>query len=1052
MTPAAALDASQLAVVALADDADAVVLGGAGTGKTATAIELVADRVLGRGWGTDEVLALGASRRSAARLRDALGARLDLPTPGPMARTAASLAHAVVAAAAVRRDAPPPVYVSGADHDRLIAELVEAEIEDGADEHWTRAGLGREVRRLGAFRAEVRDLIARGVERGIGARRLTELGEARGRPEWTAVAAFMPRLAARLEAEHVGFTPLDSSYVLREAAELVAAGDPDVPALRLLVVDDAQELGFGALRLLGAFAARGVRIVAIGDPDLATLTFRGAVPAGFTAEELWRAVGREPARLTLRTAHRHGGEVRSAVERLLGGMQEPANGFVGRRQPEIGAGRGSVEAVQVPGEHEQAAYLARRLRERHARDGVPFGAMAVVSRTAGSAARLARELRGLHVPTEAGGETTRAGSDHATRGLLLAVAIAADLVELDAATAEELLGSCLGRLDPVALRRLRMGLRTEALKVGRDDPGRELLVEAMRLPAAFDVLDFGPSRVARRVAETIAAIRARLDDAGTIEEALWEAWTRSGLAREWGDAARGAGIDADLANEQLDDVLGLFDAAKRFVERSPEAPVAAFLSRRLGARIADDSLVRRAAVDAVLVGTPSSLLGREFDTVAVVDLEEGVWPNLRPRGSLLRVAELAEDAAVAVDAAARRRSLLDDELRMLASAIGRASRQVVAVGVASGDTAPSPLLRRIAPRVERTDPAQGERWLEPEVSEVDPHRLEPLTLRGLTARLRRELTRSVGEDGDRPPSTAAAAGLVRLADAGVPGAAPAGWYGLRAPTTLEPLRDPEDQVRVSPSKLGTFETCQLHWVIEQLGGGTGSFAASVGTIVHAVAERIDRERVEDILPAIEHALEGLPYDSDWEAEADRRRAAELAARLVAYQDRLHAEGGETVGRELPFEVEIGRAVLAGRVDRVERAGDETAVIVDFKTGAEAKYSSDASVAEHPQLAAYQVAMRAGAFGEALSGCAEAARHGGARLVVLGREPKKSSGGVDAPWQPPFDEAALARWRDRIAAAADGMSGSVFIASVAEHCSSRYAYGPCAIHIVEAVSE
>ncbi|HWL00768.1 MAG TPA: ATP-dependent DNA helicase [Microbacteriaceae bacterium] len=1051
------LDGDQAAVVALADDGDAVVLGAAGTGKTTTIVELVADRVLERGWAPGELLVLGATRRSAGALRDRLAARLAVPTPGPIARTAASLAHSILAAAAVRLDAPPPVYVSGADHDRIIRGLLEAEVGDESDAYWTRAGLGRDLRMLPAFRGEVRDLIARAVERGVSATRLRELGTARGRPEWTAVGTFWPKLAAQIEVEHAGYEPLDSNYVLRRAADLVSARDPSAPGLRLVVVDDAQELGFGGLRLLGALGTGGARLIAFGDPDLATQTFRGAVPAGFTAADgVWAVVGREPARLVLGTAHRHGEVLRGAVARAVSGMNEPAKGFAGRRQVQAGAQDGRIEAVRVPGVHEQAAFVARRLRERHARDGVPFGSMAVVGRSAGSAARLARELRGMHVPTEVGGETARDGSDYATHGLLLALAIATGVVELDADRAEELLASCVGRLDAVALRRLRTGLRAEALKVGRDESGRELLVEALRIPAAFDVLDFAPARAARRVAEALEALRIGLGTSATVEEALWEIWARSGLEQEWGGAARGVGLDADLANEQLDDVLSLFDAAKRFVERTPGAPVAAFVTRQLGARLADDSLARRAVSDAVLVGTPSSLLGREFDTVVVVDLEDGVWPNLRTRGSLLRRSELVEDSAVATDPATLRKELLDDELRMLASAIGRSRRRLIAVGVLGGDVAPSPFLRRIAPwrDVTATDESGvAATYREPEIEDVGTAGLEPLTLRGLTARLRRELARSIAA-GERSEADRArtAAGLVRLAAAGVPGADPASWYGIPDITTDAPLREPDESVRVSPSRLETFETCQLHWAIEQLGGRSGSFAASVGTIVHAVAERIDRESVDEVLPEIEHALTGLPYDSEWEAEADRLRAGELARRLVAYQSGLHAEGGETIGREVAFEVPVGRAVLTGRIDRIERMADETAVIVDFKTGKETRYASDASVADHPQLAAYQVALVEGGLRDDVAELTAALANGGAKLVILGRDPKKRSGGVDAPRQAALDDAQLEEWRRRIRDAAESMGGRTFIASVATHCTDRYSYGPCAIHIVEAVSE
>ena len=70
------LDATQRAVVDLPDAASAAVLGAPGTGKTTTLVELVADRVLGRGWHPSEVLVLTPIRATATRLRDAIALRL----------------------------------------------------------------------------------------------------------------------------------------------------------------------------------------------------------------------------------------------------------------------------------------------------------------------------------------------------------------------------------------------------------------------------------------------------------------------------------------------------------------------------------------------------------------------------------------------------------------------------------------------------------------------------------------------------------------------------------------------------------------------------------------------------------------------------------------------------------------------------------------------------------------------------------------------------------------------------------------------------------------
>lgn len=82
------LDASQKQVLDLADSQSAAVIGAPGSGKTTTLIELVADRVLGRGLSPDDLLVLAPTRYSATRLRDRLATRIGVPTRGPLARTA----------------------------------------------------------------------------------------------------------------------------------------------------------------------------------------------------------------------------------------------------------------------------------------------------------------------------------------------------------------------------------------------------------------------------------------------------------------------------------------------------------------------------------------------------------------------------------------------------------------------------------------------------------------------------------------------------------------------------------------------------------------------------------------------------------------------------------------------------------------------------------------------------------------------------------------------------------------------------------------------------
>ena len=183
-------------------------------------------------------------------------------------------------------------------------------------------------------------------------------------------------------------------------------------------------------------------------------------------------------------------------------------------------------------------------------------------------------------------------------------------------------------------------------------------------------LDTAAARAAARLADSLRRARAEAEAGAGIDELLWGLWSRSGLAELWGAQAEGSGIVADEANRHLDAVVALSTAAKRFAERRPDARPGLFLDGWAATSVQEDSLAPRGRADAVLVGTPSALIGREFDTVVVAGVQDGAWPNPRVRGSLLGVPDLVDLLDGRSSAIAdRRREVLHDELRLLASAM-----------------------------------------------------------------------------------------------------------------------------------------------------------------------------------------------------------------------------------------------------------------------------------------------------------------------------------------------------------------------------------------------
>ena len=1031
------LDASQAAVLALPTDATAAVLGAPGSGKTATLIELVAHRIE-QGMSPEELLVLTPTRAGATVLRDRIALRIGVPTLGPLARTPQSLAFEILADAAAHAGDEPPRLLTGGEQDQLLAELLQGEIEDGVDGHWPEH-LGPDVRRLRGFRTELRDLMMRCTEHGMTPERLERLADRHERPEWAAAATFL-RGYDDVKASFRDRS-FDSAELLGEATSLVSGADAGPTdqlgrfgRLRLLLLDDAQESTRSTLALVRAFARRGVTVVAFGDPDVATGSFRGALPDAVARLGAHLGLPSVPT-VPLTTVHRQGEELRALTAAVSGRIgsagagtqRRAASAEVAATTEEEAAEDAAVVAYELPSPADELAVIARRLRERHVFDGLPWGRMAVLVRSGAQVPALARGLATLEVPTRVSGGGTAVRDEYAVRAMVLLLEVALGRVPLDATVAVTLLTGPLGGLDAVSLRRLKSALRHDELDTGGDRPGDDLLVESLRVPGVLALIDTRVARLAGRLAESIRAAAAQAAEGGTIEELLWGIWQRSGLAGPWRERSLGSGIVAEEANRNLDAVVALFSAARRFVERTPDAPAGVFLDGWTGSDVPEDTLAPRSLVDAVTVSTPSSVIGEEFDTVVIAGVQDGVWPNLRIRGSLLGAQDLAAiaggDAGGEVDA---RTAVLHDELRMFAQAVSRASREVVVTAVANDDALPSAFFR-LVPAGDPGDLARS-----------------PLSLRGMVARLRRELTGT--------GSAAAARGLARLAEQGVPGADPGSWYGLMEPSTADPLHDltdPEaDAVSVSPSRMESFETCPLHWFIDTMGGDTSSTATGIGTVLHKVMETATDTSAAALWRGVEARWGEFRFEAPWQSEVEKIRAKEMTTRLAHYLGDFERAGGTLLSSEqrfrLPIRLETGEAVLSGSIDRVEQLADGSAVIVDLKTGSHVP-TTDAAVADHPQLGAYQLAFAAGH----IEGLPENLPAGGAKLVIVSKGTQRKP--YYEPRQTAFTDEEIRSFQERVATTAEGMAGAVFVAQVGSHCLDPWSFGSCRIHVVKAVS-
>ncbi|MFI2661219.1 ATP-dependent helicase [Micromonospora carbonacea] len=1114
-------------------DGPMLVVGGPGTGKSSVLVEAVAARVA-EGVDPERVLVLTFGRRQATDLRRRIEARVagdgQRVLREPLVRTFPAYAFGLLRRAAAERGEPSPRLLTGPEQDLIIRELLDVVGEDPDDDP---VGWPEDLRpalRTRAFAAQLRDLLMRAAERGVGPVELARLGERLGRADWPAAARFLREYVAVLALRDVsnrGSIAYDPAELVRAATGLLL-DDPELleaerRRLAHVYVDELADTDPAQLDLLAVLAGGGKSLVAFADPDSATYAFRGTDPAGVAAfpHRFRTASGAPAAQVVLTTSYRAGPGLIVATRRLAGRLRGPAAHR--RLRPLPDAPPGTVEVRTFRSATSEAAWLAQALRAAHLLDRVPWSRMAVLVRsTARQLPSLRRALHTAGVPTVVHGEDLPLHLQPAVAPLLLLLRCALEPTRLDEEAAVALLHSPLGGADPLAERRLRQGLRALALAVGDRRPSGELIVDALRDPEELSGIDRHWAEPAQVVAGLLAIAREAAQRPGaTAEDVLWAVWDASGLAERWagaitlGRAATGEHETArrwraEAADRDLDAVLVLFDAAARFADRLPGARTEVFLDHVLGQDLPADTLAPTAdRGEAVRLLTAHAAKGLEWDLVAVAGVQEGVWPDLRLRGTLLGSERLVDvlagrDAGHDLDAGrdsgeGRRGSgdvgravlvgqtsaLLDEERRLFHVAVTRARRRLLVSAVASAavggddhEEQPSRFLYELDPTpppggdaggpvpdggpdptpgggaAETADtapgggpdpapgggrggtagttpggpagipgePAGGAEPGRGTLPVAGPPRA--LTLPALVAELRTAVADPAAPYHRR---SAAAAELARLAAAGVPGAHPDDWWGLRGLSDDRPLVDEGEPVRVTPSGMESALRCSLRWLLERHGGsGPASAAQGVGNLVHAaamLAEDASADR-SALLEYVAARFDAIELAARWMVGPERERAEAMVDKLLRW---LAGNPRRLLAIEHEFAVRLDdpqRPVeLTGRVDRLEVDAAGRLVVVDLKTG-KSTVVTEREIGEHPQLGAYQAAVEAGAFAE------HGDESGGAALVQLGtgaRDAREQS-------QPAAGQGPAAGWATALVRrTADTMAAATFAAVANSTC-------------------
>jgi len=963
-----------------------LVLAGPGTGKTTTIVAAVADRIENRGIAPERILVLTFSRKAAAELRERITARLRRTTREALAVTFHSYAYALARREFVLAGDEPPRLLSAPEQLLEVRRMLRGEAQDGGTRWPERLRPALATR---GFAEEVRDLLLRAAERGLDGRSLRQLGQRKDRDDWMAAAGFLDRYAARFDLAPV--PAYDYAEIIRIAAALLGREETrqrERGAYDVVLADEYQDSDPAQESLLMALAGDGRELIAVGDPDQSIYAFRGADVRALTEfpDRFRTSDGRPAPVVALRTCRRSGRDLLAASRRVARRLPAAPGASAAQARhrllvPTPDSPPGEIRILVADSSTQEAALVADTLRRAHLADGVPWPDMAVLVRSATRQVPLLRRaLTAANVPVAVAGDELPLAEEPGTRPLLMLLRCALNQAQLDEPTAAELLCGPLGGTDALGLRRLRRSLQllADADPEGQRTP--DMLAHALLDPRDLAVVPDRVAAPAKRLAGLLATARDAIKKGGSAEDVLWAIWDASGLAAQWQQVSAAGGPAGSAADRDLDAVLALFDKAAHFTDSMPPGAPALFADSLSGQEIAGDTLAERAVRgDCVRVLTAHRSKGLEWDVVVVAGVQEETWPDLRMRGSLLGVDELAETArgpgqamSADVDAAMLAAKLLAEERRLFYVAATRAKKKLVVTAAGGEDTdmRPSRFLTELA-----GDDIPIER-----VAESQHHWL---SMPALVADLRR-----AAADAARPPAVrqAAAAQLARLAAAGVRAAHPRDWYALTELSDAGPIVTGGETVRLSPSQVESFTRCGLRWLLEAaVGAGRADVLRHLGTVIHAAAvlaaEGATERAVADRIDEIWHHLD---FGSAWYSAKQRALAERMVRRFLDWH------------------------------------------VVDLKTGGSAPREDE--LGRHPQLGVYQLAVLLGAFerfGLAEPGGAELVQVGKAAGVTLRAKVQRQGALAED------DEPGWAK--DLVETVAAGMAGPVFRAQVNPGC-------------------
>jgi DNA helicase-2/ATP-dependent DNA helicase PcrA len=937
-----------------------LVLGGAGTGKTRV-VQTRFRWLVAQGTAPERIAVLVPTRARAAALAARLETALQFGYEELFVLTPPELAGLILRSAGGGVDPLASILTAG---DRL-AMLVER-IDELSLQHHDFGGrpntlLGGFVRKIDRLKAEL--VGPDEYLRWAGSLTPGDSAQASLEREFAEIYRTHERMLAETGSRDAGDLIVDALSLTRKQPAVARRFEQ-------LLVDDAQELDLAPARLALEIGAPGMTVA--GDPAASLRRFRGAGAArlrSFQAAQMRVIELREGVRCPARVWH--------AASAVLGAAATLSGTAVSAR-----SGGGEVEFWRCANHRSQAQSVAVDIERLLARDDVAPGQIAVL------VSEITQEGQAIGVALEERAITHRLIGDAAffqraeIRDLLAWLRLLADPTDAGAVV------RALAR-PPIELRSVDIARCTQIAR-------RRKLDMVAALAAATESPQV-PPEARERIRVFLKLYRAGMAAIDTSRPDLYvhRLIDRLGLRRQQLFAAQ-----ADVV-ERLRALADFGELAATHARRAPQATAREFARSvaavaDFGLREAEEPELEKPA--AVQVLTLQAAGGLEADHVYVVGLHAGL---AAPSGERIADDLLAEE--LPPDDEDNRRAVLAQALYV---ALSRAAARVVLSYPRADDRgtglAPSPLLDEVRRGL-------GATWEDQEEELFGPAEALHSTYRLLRDELLEGTTRAGGRLGElrfdtdldvshavvrylellklaaliaRPQGQSVAESLhdvnsrilqaVTAEQREIFASSPLDDYLLdterdarrraqaivaRDEPSLEPFIPRRGEgIVLSASDIDTYRTCPLKYKFARVFRipQEPTLHQRFGILVHQVLERF-HAREAATLPE----LLGL-LDAGWrrggfgDSEEERQLRGKASSALTRYHERFQSEEAQPLWFERQFTFKLGRHLLRGRVDRVDRLPGGEYELIDYKTG---RPKSAEQLADDVQLSLYAVGAR-----------------------------------------------------------------------------------------------